>query len=528
MPPPNDLAHQEHDTAGDPDAAAAPPEVPTASPSVVEEDDRAIRRQCRRVLSVTTLGLMLVLMTGTSVTVALPEMSAAFRVASSTADWFVVSFMLANTASILVFGRISDLIGRKRLYLGGLAVFTVVSLLCPLADNSTTMIVLRVLQGIAAATTVSNTTALIADSFPPHRLTFGLSMNVTAAAVAHTVGPAVGGVLITAFDWRAIFLMNVPFGIAAIVWGSRVLQKAPRRTGTREPFDLQGAVLSTAGMVSLLVAINRASTWGMADPRTLGLAAAGVALLGLFARTETRSPAPLVDLMLIRDAARACAYGAAFFNSLTRAGVTVLVVLHLQVTLQRTAAEAGLVLLAMGVATVAGSPVGSWLSRDWSARALSTTGSVVILAGLAGVLVTVAHPHAPLWATGGALAAVGWGVGLFAAPNTAAIMAGVDRDRRATASGVRAMLFNGGQAVGTAVTLLILNSWLARSGVETYAAGAGRDASSWGSLIALMLLMAANAASLALSILRGGPWRTPRRSSPVDAAGHPDVPGQAQ
>ena len=285
-------------------------------------DEREVRRRCRRVLSVTTLGLMLVIVNASSLNVALPAMSAAFGVSASTADWFHVAFMLSNTAFILVFGRISDLLGRRSLYLSGLAAFTAISLLCALAPNATTLIVLRVLQGIAAATTVTNTTALIADAFPPDRLAYGLGLNLTAAAVAGAIGPGLGGIMVTAFDWRAVFLMNIPFGVAAVVWGSRVLTRSGLPGGPRERFDVGGALLSAFGLALLLYGVNRVAAWGPGDLRVLGSLVAGAVLLVAFVLVERRTAAPLVDPDLVREPGRAFAYAAAFFISFNRAGVS--------------------------------------------------------------------------------------------------------------------------------------------------------------------------------------------------------------
>ena len=166
-----------------------------------EDEEREIRRRCRRTLGVTTLGLMLVLVNATSLNLALPALSGSFDVPPATADWFLVAFMLSNTASILVFSRISDMLGRRKIYLGGLACFTVISLLCAFAPNASVLIVLRVLQGVAAATTVTNTTAILTDVFPPDRLVRGLSLNITAASIAQMIGPALGGLLVTFVGW---------------------------------------------------------------------------------------------------------------------------------------------------------------------------------------------------------------------------------------------------------------------------------------------------------------------------------------
>ncbi|MGY4857452.1 MFS transporter [Cryobacterium sp. AP23] len=471
--------------------------APTPTP---ESDPAAEARHARRVLAVTTLGITFVVINGSSVNVGLPSMSAHFDVAASTADWFLVAFMLANTASILVFGRISDMLGRKRIYLAGLAAFVVLSVLSVFAPNAGVLIALRVLQGIAAATTVTNTAALIADASPPNRLARGLGLNLTAAAVANTIGPTVGGVLITAFGWQSVFLINVPFGIAAIVLGAYVLKDTHRAGAAREKFDYAGAGLSAAGLAALLYGVNRVSFGGIADPGVIVFIGSGVVLLAAFVVVETRVAHPLVDVSLVRDWGRACAYGAAFFNSFSRAGVVVLVVLHEQIVGDRTPAEAGIVVMVMAIAMMVASPIAGRLSDSYAARGLSALGGLALVVGLTGLAVFI-RDDSPVvtmvW-----LAVVGAGIGLFTAPNTTSIMAGVAPNRRATANAVRSMLFNSAQALGTTVSLLVV----AASGLSSYAGTVSNPLVEAGFQRGLFVLAGSALLALVLAIIRGGPW----------------------
>jgi MFS family permease len=158
-----------------------------------------------RVLSVTSLGLTLTLLNTTSLTVALQTLTRHFHASATQASCFVLSYLLVNTAFILVFGRITDLLGRKRLYMLGLFTITVSGLACAFAPNADTLIALRAVQGIGGAAILANTTALLTDAFPPRLLPVGLSLNVTAASAASVVGPAVGGLLLSTLGWRAVF-----------------------------------------------------------------------------------------------------------------------------------------------------------------------------------------------------------------------------------------------------------------------------------------------------------------------------------
>ncbi|NQX25800.1 MFS transporter [Microbacteriaceae bacterium VKM Ac-2854] len=458
-------------------------------------------RSAYSVLAVTSLGLMLILINGTSVNVALPTLSADFDATPATADWFLVAFMLANTASILVFGRISDMIGRKRIYLWGLTAFMVLSVLAVLAPNAGLFILIRALQGVSAATIVANTSALVADAFPPRRLAYGLSLNLTAAAVANTLGPAIGGVLVSAFGWPSVFLVNVPFGIAAVLLGLRYLPSGHHRV-RGERFDYAGAVLSAAGLAAILYAVNRVSSSGPGDPWVWIVLGTGAVLIAAFVIVERRVRHPLVDVALVSDRRRALAYGAAFFNSFARAGVVVLVVLHQQIVGGRSAAESGVIIMVMALAMVVASPLAGRLSGILTVRTLAAVGGALLVLGLVGLAFFSTGAEAlPVTAW---LVLVGLGIGIFTTPNTAAIMHGVQPARRTVANAVRSMLYNSAAALGTSVSLLMITA----SGIGSYAVQDASPAVELGFSIAMLVLAASAVLALVCALARGGPWRT--------------------
>ncbi|MCM0621146.1 MFS transporter [Nocardioides sp. BSK12Z-4] len=471
------------------------------------------------VLWVTSFGLLLLLVNNTSVNVALPELSAEFGAEAGLADWFLVAFMLANTASILVFGRISDLVGRRKVYLTGLVAFMLASLLAALAPSAGFFIAVRVVQGVAAATIVSNTTAIVADAFPPERLAIALSYNLTAASVGNTIGPAVGGLLVSAFGWQSVFLVNIPFGVVAVVLGHRIIPRTTS-TGPRERFDLPGAVLSVVTLALLLYGLNRFGVGGALDPAFLVAITAGVALLVLFVTVERRVSSPLVDVELLRDRRRAIAYAAAFFNSFARAGFTVLVVLHQQVVEGRSAAEAGLVATAMAVAMVVASPLAGRLAQVLTWRTVSTAGGTLMALGGVGLTATVGN--APLGTTVTCLVLVGLGVGLFTGPNTAAVMWGVPANRRTVANAVRSMLYNTAQATSTSVMLIIV----ATSGLATYAVQSADPAVIRAFALAYGAAVVAAVVATGCAVSRGGPWL--RRHVPVTEPAADRLPDRTQ
>ncbi|OLT10408.1 hypothetical protein BJF78_28930 [Pseudonocardia sp. CNS-139] len=438
-------------------------------------------RRGMQTLVVTSLSAVLVFGTLTAINVALPAMAADLGAAAGTADWFLIAFMLANTAFILVFGRLSDTIGRRPLYLGGVGLFTVAGLVCAAAPDAGTVIAMRLLQGVGAACAVSNSTAVLTDAFPPHRLAFGLSLNIVSGAVSSLLGPLVGGLLVDGFGWRSIFLAGGPLGLLAVGLGWYALRGTHRPRGRRDPYDGRGALLSCAGLAAVLLAVNRASVWGPADARVVLLFGLGVAALVAFVLVERRVPAPLLDLSLVAGR-RALRYAAAFFAASSFSAVLVLVVLYRQVVEGASATEAGLAALPMGLAMLAAAGVAGALARRVRIRTLATAGAVVMAAGLAALTAELAAPGTPAALTlrsscSGSARACSW----RRSPRDDARRAGRPPRRRQRAAVV---MHNGAQALSTAAVLLVVALWTGPS----YAAGSAPPDAHVGFAVAALVL----------------------------------------
>lgn len=458
------------------------------------------------VLVVTTLGSLLIFLNSTSTNVALPAISADLSIAAATADWILLSFMLTLSMSVLVVSRISDMVGRRRIYLAGLAVLVVSSVGGAFATGPVLLASLRGIQGVAAAIIITGATAVISDVFPAHRLAGALSINIMMASVAGMLGPLVGALLLESFGWRSLFLVNVPFGLVALVLAARVLPHDRRRPGPGESLDVPGAVLSAVGLACLLLAVNRSSAWGATEPRVLGLGAAAVAVLGAFVAVERRVARPLVDLELVADRNRALAYATAFLMALPQAASLVLVVLYQQTVLGASSIEAGVAATVTAAALVVTSPIAGVLARSLTPRAVSSAGCALAAVGylLLGLSMTGTGTG---WAFHTGLVLVGAGNGIFMAPNTASIVRGLPVDRRGIANGIRSLMFNSAQTLGAATALLLAAAGLAGAGIGGYD-GVAADPSSalWGFHVAAALLVGCALAATVTSLRRSGAW----------------------
>jgi len=309
--------------------AGAEPGDPASVPALGEPalDDRAQARYAWRVLSVTTLGVLLSGTNTSTLDVALPVVARHFNADATQASWIVLSYMLVNTILILVFGRVADLVGRRRLYIVGLAILTGASVLCGFAPSAYALAGCRALQAVGAAALITNTTALLADAFPRRLLSTGLSFNVTAASAAQVAGPIVGGALASSLGWRAVFWFNVPFGVAGAAWALRTLRPDPPRR-TREPFDMVGALLTFTLVGGLVLALAEGGALGWSNSLVVAGAAVFAVSVPAFIVTQRRRRYPMLDLSVFSDRERSMAYASNTLMAIARFAVVLLIALR--------------------------------------------------------------------------------------------------------------------------------------------------------------------------------------------------------
>jgi EmrB/QacA subfamily drug resistance transporter len=477
-----------------------------------DSDDAAQVAYGWRVLSVTSIGVLLAGTNTSTLDVALPVVARHFHASATQASWIVLSYMLVNTVLILVFGRIADIVGRRRLYLAGLATLTAASVLCGLAPNADVLSVFRALQAVGAAALITNTTALLTDASPPRLLSQTLSFNVTAASAAQVAGPVVGGLFASTLGWRWVFWFNVPVGVVGLVWARLSLRRDVAKR-TREPFDAVGAALSFTLVGGLVLALSEGGALGWSSRPVLVGGVLAVVSLPIFVASQRRRAYPMLDLTLFADRERSIAYACGFLLAVARFAVVLLVALYLQAASGTDPFQAGLrvIPVAAGISVV--SPLAGRLAGRYPTRWVASSGMALTSIGLT-VLAVIIGPHTAYPALGACLLAIGVGTGLFMTPNTTSIMMSIDAGRRGIANGVRSMLQNTGFVVSTAMSLAIVTSPL--DPLEKRAAYAGTlstlsshalDAFTRGYRIAFVVLAAACAVGMVASLSRG-PIRT--------------------
>lgn len=417
-------------------------------------------RRAWQALSVLLIGMFMSLLDATIVNVALPTIRTSLDANEATLSWIISGYALAFGLVLIPAGRLGDRFGHKWIFFTGLALFTAASLACGLAQDSTQLVVARVIQGLAGGIYLPAVTAFIQLLFPPRARGKAFAIMGAVIGVSSALGPIVGGLLIQAFGekegWRYVFDVNVPIGIIALVAAIFLLPRGAESTNSFGGVDWIGLLLLAGGLVAILVPLIEGQTVGW-KPWTFISLGGGVALIVLFAVWEVfytkRGKSPLVPPHLYSHAAftggtiLALVYFAAFTSIFFSISIL------WQSGLGHTALESGLVSIPFAI----GSIVGASQSNRFAARLGRTVlviGVGMLTIGLAAVwiiLLTVPAADLTNWALLLPLLVAGVGSGLFIAPNAQFIVATVDPQEAGAASGVIGTMQRLGSAIGIAV-----------------------------------------------------------------------------
>jgi EmrB/QacA subfamily drug resistance transporter len=386
--------------------------------------------------------------------IALPDLERALGTTLLQLVWVILAYMIASTVLVLTAGRLSDLFGRKKAFVGGFLLFTAASLGAGFSADGTQLILWRILQGIGGAFIFANGPALVTDAFPREQLGVAMGTNTMVAAVGLVIGPVLGGALV-AISWQWVFWFNVPLGLAGALWAWLVLHEMSTRD-TQRGLDLLGTATFVTGLTGLVYGLSRGGINGWDDSLVIGSLIAAAVLLPAFVLIEKRVKSPMLDLSIFENRMFAAATGAAFINGLSRFALLFIFVFYFQGVMGDDPITAGIKLTPMAIGMLIASPLaGIWADKHGS-RMLAALGMLVSAVALAGM--TTLGQTSPYWESTLWLGVVGIGSGMFNSPNTAAMMATVPPKRRGIASGARTMLQNTGAVISIAFVLAIVTA----------------------------------------------------------------------
>jgi EmrB/QacA subfamily drug resistance transporter len=343
-----------------------------------------VRKNPWLTLTVLAVAQFIVILDLTIVNVALPHIQKDLSFSTDGLQWVVNAYTLLFGGFLLLGGRAADLLGRRRLFIAGVAVFTTASLVAGLSQSAGMMIAARAVQGFGGAMMSPAALSLVTVTFP-HGKDRNTALGIwgALAGLGGTLGVVVGGLLISAIGWRAVFFVNVPIGLVlAIVTPMFVAESRADVTASARRFDLPGALTGTAGLLAVVFGIVRSQSLGWGSVEVLGSLIGGVVLLGVFLAVESRSSAPLVPMRLFRTGALRISSIALALNGAMFLGMFFLVAIFLQEVRGESALATGLELLPMGVAAIIGAVVASNLVARIGTRTVQVIGGSLSVIGL--------------------------------------------------------------------------------------------------------------------------------------------------
>jgi EmrB/QacA subfamily drug resistance transporter len=406
-------------------------------------------------LGAVAFALFMIMLDNTVVNVALPAIQRGLGADLAQLEWVVNAYALTFAVLMLTGGKLADLLGRRRIFLVGLASFTAASLACGLAATAGQLIAFRALQGAGAALMMPATLAIISAAFPPRQrgLAFGIWAGVSAMALA--IGPLIGGLLTQHIDWSWIFYVNVPVGALAVIAGLVVISES-RDTSGEQSLDLPGLLVSGGALFALTFALVEANEYGWTSTLILGLFGAAVAGLALFVWIESRRRAPMLDLSLFRRRTFTGANIVAFLVTLAMFGVFFFMSLFVQRILDYSPVQAGAIFLPMTLLIIFVAPIAGKLSDKIGSRWLMAGG--LSLVGISLMLFSGLDTTSGFWDLVPGLVVGGLGMASTMTPMTAAAMGSVPVAKAGVASGVLNTFRQVGGALGIAVMGAILTS----------------------------------------------------------------------
>jgi EmrB/QacA subfamily drug resistance transporter len=402
-------------------------------------------------------GLFMIMLDNTVVNVALPSIQRDLKVSVSSLEWVVNAYFLTFAVLMLSGGKLADLIGRRRIFILGLVIFTLSSLACGLATNGETLIAARAVQGVGAALMSPATLSIIAATFPPRERGTAMGIWVGVSAVALALGPITGGLLAEHADWSWIFFINVPIGALAIL-AARVVIRETKDTSLEQRLDLPGLASSGAGLLALTYALIEANAKGWSSAEILSLFGVAVVGFAAFIALERRQRAPMLDLSLFRNPTFTGANLTMLLVALSMFGVFFFVSLFVQNILGYSPVEAGASFLPMTLCIIFFAPVAGKLSDRIGSRWLMSGGMTLVAVSL--VLFSLLDETSSFWNLFPALLVGGAGMAMAMTPTTSAAMSSVPVDKAGVGSGVLNSSRQVGGSLGIAIMGAILGSYI--------------------------------------------------------------------
>jgi EmrB/QacA subfamily drug resistance transporter len=399
-------------------------------------------------LAAVTFGLFMIMLDNTVVNVALPSIQRDFGVRVSELEWVVNAYALVFAVLMLTGGKLADLLGRRRIFIAGLVVFTGSSLACGLAGDINTLIAARAVQGVGAAMMNPATLSIVSATFPPRERGAALGIWAGVSAMALAIGPLVGGLITEHVNWQWIFFINVPIGALGVV-ASRIFIQESRDTSRVQRLDLPGLATSAAGLFALTYALTEGNKYGWSSPRIVGLLAGAAVLLAAFVLLELHQRVPMLDVTLFRDRTFAGANVTALLVTLAMFGVFFFISIFMQTIIRYSPVQAGAAFLPMTILIILIAPIAGKQSDRIGSRWLMAGGMAFV--GVSLLVYAQLSATSVYWDLLPAMIIGGVGMACVMTPMTAAALGAVPVDKAGVGSGVLNTFRQVGGSLGIAL-----------------------------------------------------------------------------
>ncbi len=406
------------------------------------------------ILSTVLVGATMSALDVSIVNVAMPTMEKSFSVRMAVIEWVAMAYMLTLTVFLPLFGRLADMFGRTRLYNTGFIVFTIGSALCGFAPSAGFIIFSRVLQAVGAGLLQANSVAIITQAFPSNELGRAIGLQGSIQAIAMSIGPFVGGIIIAAIGWRFIFYVNVPIGIIGTIMALYILPGAGSKDHKKEKIDFLGISLFAIGLAFLVLGLNEGHELGWTSPIIIFYLAIGVILLPLFVYNELKVKYPMIDLKLFnaRDFCTGNTTGLLSYYVLF--AVLFLMPFYMEGVLHYNAALTGTLLTPIPLSMAIIAPFAGAISDKIGSRIMTTMGMSVC--AVATLFLSFLGTSVNIYMLVAEFVILGVGMGIFTPPNNSAIMLSAPTERLGVAGGILNMMRALGLIFGVDISGLIL------------------------------------------------------------------------
>jgi EmrB/QacA subfamily drug resistance transporter len=381
--------------------------------------------------------------------ISFPILTKTFGVSVTAIVWVSLAFILASTSLLLILGRVGDVLGRKRIFIGGTVVFTLGLILCSWSQNISQMIAFRVIQAIGMAMSMACGATIVTEAFPQNERGLGLGLLALSVSAGLISGPVLGGFLLEWLDWRSLFYTRIPFGLIVLLMAKIILKKDHREIG-KIRFDLLGTLFSSGGLACIMVGVNQLNRFGLKSSLFYILMGLGLLSFIVFIFIEKQAQDPIVDLSLFNNRVFSAAVGSLFLMFLTYSAYILLMPFYLLQGIGLTPSKAGLVMTVVSMIAMIVGPISGKLSDRFGQTWFATLGAIVTI--ISFWMIFEFDDKGRMADIIPALAMAGLGMGMFQSPNNSSIMGAVSQDRLGTASAMLATSRQVGISIGTAMS----------------------------------------------------------------------------